>query len=84
MTVSTYLHLLKRLDDHVKDLGLIGKCKVNTEFRFRLKKVDALACILVADVVPTFESVATQFLQDEVPLFSYFEKTWIGAHVAFL
>ena len=29
-----------------------------------------------------FESLAIQFLQDELPLLSYVEKTWIGAPVA--
>ena len=30
------------------------------------------------DVVETFESLATIFLNDELPLLSYFESTWIG------
>ena len=51
-------------------------------FRIRAKKLTALAFIPVADVILTFESVATQFLQDERPLLSYFEKTWTGAPVA--
>ena len=40
------------------------------------------AFLPVADVVSTYESIATQFLQDELPLLLYFEKTWIGTPVA--
>ena len=32
-------------------------------------------------MIPTFESLATTFLQDELPLLSYFESTWIGQPV---
>ena len=60
----------------------MGNYKVDTEFRIIVKKLAALAFIPVAHVIPTFESIATQFLQDELPLLSYFEKTWIGAPVA--
>ena len=47
----------------------------------RVKKLAALAFILVADVIPAFESLSSQFLQDEHPLLAYFEKTWIGTPV---
>ena len=35
----------------------------------------------MSDLVGVFESLATTFLQDELPLLHYFEKTWIGASV---
>ena len=59
----------------------MGKYKVDTD-RTRVKKLAALAFIPVADVVPSFESVAIRFLHDKLPFLSYFEKNWIGAPVA--
>ena len=46
-------------------------------------KLDLLcqSFVPVADVIPTFESISTQFLQDELPLLAYFEKTWIETPV---
>ena len=77
-----FFHLSKRLDYHVKQLGLTRKYKGDLDFRIRVKKLAALAFIPVADVIPTFESLATTFLNDELPLLSYFEATWIGQSVA--
>ena len=39
--------------------------------------------ILPHDIIPcaVFESLATTFLDDELHVLSYFEKTWIGARV---
>ena len=37
--------------------------------------------LLTAISIPAFESLSTQFLQDELPLLAYFEKTWIGTPV---
>ena len=63
-------------------LGLMQKYEDDTDFRIRVKKLAALAFIPVADVIPALESLSTQFLQDELPLFmAYFEKTWIGTPV---
>ena len=76
-----FFHLSKRLDYHVKSLGLMQKYKDDTDFRIRVKKLAALAFIPVADVIPAFESLSTLFLQDELPLLAYFEKTWIGTPV---
>ena len=72
-----FFHLSKRLDYHVK----MQKYKDDTDFRIRVKKLSALAFIPVADVIPAFESLSTHFLQDELPLLAYFEKTWIGTPV---
>ena len=69
-----FFHLSKRLDYHVKSLGLMQKYKDDTDFRIRVKKLAALAFIPVADVIPTFESLSTHFLQDELPLLAYFEN----------
>ena len=63
-----FFHLSKRLDYHVKILGLMQKYKDDTDFRIRVKKLAALAFIPVADVIPAFESLSTHFLQDELPL----------------
>ena len=65
----------------MNDLRMLGKYKVDTD-RTRVKKLAALAFIPVADVVPSFESVAIRFLHDKLPFLSYFEKNWIGAPVA--
>ena len=40
-----------------------------------------LAFVPVSDVVANFESLATTFLNDELPLLGYFESTWIGQSV---
>ena len=76
-----FFHLSKRLDYHVKSLVLMQKYKDDTDFRIRVKKRAALAFIPVADVIPAFESLSTHFLQDELPLLAYFEKTWIETPV---
>ena len=44
------------------------KYKSESDFRIRVKKLAAPAFIPVADVIPAFESLSTQFLQDELPL----------------
>ena len=46
-----------------------------------MKKLAALAFFPVADVVACFQSLATIFLVDELPLLAYFEGTWIGPSV---
>ena len=74
-----FFHLCKRLDYHVKKLGLMAKYEQDYDFRIRVKKLAALAFVSVADVVGAFESLATTFLDDELRLLSYFEATWIGA-----
>ena len=76
-----FFHLSKRLDYHVKQLGLTRKYTNDTSFRIRVKKLAALAFIPVADLLPTFESLSTTFLVDELPLLHYFEATWIGLPV---
>ena len=63
-----FFHLSKRLDYHVKSLGLMQKYKDDTDLRIRVKKLAVLAFIPVADVIPAFESLSTHFLQDELPL----------------
>ena len=40
--------------------------------------IDSVAFLPVTDVIPAFESLAITFLNDELPLLSYFETTWIG------
>ena len=77
-----YFHLAKRLDYHVKSLGPMEMYKNETYFRLKMNKLAALAFVPFADVVATFESHAIQFLQDELPLLSYVERTWVGAPVA--
>ena len=76
-----FFHLCKRLDFQVKELGLMPKYRVDDPFRLRVKKLAALAFVPVADVVACFESLATTFLADELPLLAYFEGTWIGQSV---
>ena len=51
----------------VKRLGLMPKYQTDDDFKLRLKMLAA-----------TFESLATTFRNDELPLLSYFELTWIG------
>ena len=73
-----FFHLCKRLDLQVKELGLMQKYRQDGDFKLRVKKLAALAFLPVADVIPTFESLSTTFLADELPLLAYFERTWIG------
>ena len=73
-----FFHLSKRLDYHVKQLGLTVKYTNNVAFRIRVKCLAALAFLPVTDVILAFESLAITFLNDELPLLSYFETTWIG------
>ena len=73
-----FFHLSKRLDYHVKQLGLMVKYTDLVAFRIRVKCLAALAFLPVTDVIPGFESLAIAFLNDELPHLSYFETTWIG------
>ena len=77
-----YFHLSKSIDSHVKKLGLSRKYDADFDFRIRVKKLSALAFIPLADLVSTFESLASEFLDDELALLSYFENTWIGQLVS--
>ena len=65
-----FFHLSKQLDCHVKQLGLTVQYTGNVAFRIRVKCLAALAFLPVTDVIT--------FLNDELPLLSYFETTWIG------
>ena len=49
--------------------------KDDTDFRIKVKKLAALTFIPVADVIPAFESLSTQFLQDELPLLACIQDT---------
>ena len=68
-----FFHLCKRLDFQVKELGLLHKYRVDNSNKLRVKKLAALAFVPVADVVVCFQSLATIFLADELPLLVYFE-----------
>ena len=63
-----FFHLCKRLDFQVKRLGLMTKYLTDDDFKLRVKMLSALAFVPVSDVVPNFESLATTFLNDELPL----------------
>ena len=58
-----------------------GTIHPGLDFRIRVNKLAALAFIPAADVKPTFESLSTKFLHDELSLLAYFEKTLIGTPV---
>ena len=72
-----FFHLCKRLDFQVKELGLSPKYRADDPNKLRVKKLAALAFVPVADVVACFQSLATIFLAEELPLLAYFEGTWI-------
>ena len=46
----------------------------NVSFRIPVKCLAALAFLPVTDVIPAFESLAITFLNDGLPLLSYFEN----------
>ena len=77
-----FFHLCKRLDFHVKQLGLLPKYSSDLEFKVRVKKLAALAFVSLSVVVPDYESLSTSFLPDELPILHYFGTTWIGLKVA--
>ncbi|QQP40663.1 Uncharacterized protein FKW44_014788, partial [Caligus rogercresseyi] len=77
-----FFHMSKRLDVHVKQIGLMGKYKADIDFRLRVKKLAALAFLPLPDVIPSYQALATTFLEDELHLLAYFEATWIGQQVA--
>ena len=76
-----FFHLRKRLDFQVKRLGLMTKYQTDDDFKLRVKMLSALAFVPVSDIVANFESLATTFLNDELPLLSNFESTWFGQAV---
>ena len=54
------------------------KYRQDDAFKLRVNKLAALALIRVSDLVTTFESLPTSFLNDELRLLAYLENTWIG------
>ena len=44
----------------------------------RIKKLAALATILPLDVITVYEDLAESFADDELPVPTNFESTWIG------
>ena len=76
-----FFHLCKRLDFQVKRLGLMTKYLTDDDFKLCVKMLSALAFVPVSDVVANFESLATTFLNDELPLLGYFESAWNGQSV---
>ena len=76
-----FFHMSKRLDFHVKQLGLMPKYQNDMDFRTRVKCLAALAFVPVSDLLATYESLSTSFLPDEIPILHYFETTWIGIGV---
>ena len=73
-----FFHFCKRLDFKVKQLGLMNKYQSDADFKMRIKKLAALAFIPLEDVVSVYEELADTFEDDEVPVLTYFERTWIG------
>ena len=57
------------------------KYQTDDDFELRVKMLAALVFVPVFDVVATFESLATTFFNDELPLLSYFASFWIGQSV---
>ena len=69
------------LSGFIVSVGLMPKYRQDDAFKLRVKKLAALAFIPVSDLVATFESLSTSFLNDELRLLAYFENTWIGQPV---
>ena len=49
----------------------MSKYKDDMEFRLRVKQLATLSFVIVADLVPVYESLATTFLDDELALIHY-------------
>ena len=69
------------LSEFIVSVGLMPKYRQDDAFKLRVKMLAALAFIPVSDLVATFESLSTSFLNDELRLLAYFENTWIGQPV---
>ena len=54
------------------------KYREDDAFKLQAEQLAALAFIRVSDLVATFESLPTFFLNDELRLLAYFENMWIG------
>ena len=54
------------------------KYRQGDALKLQAEKLAALAFIRVSDLVATFESLPTSFLNDELRLLAYFDNTWIG------
>ena len=50
------------------------KYQTDDDFKLRVKMLAELAFVPVSEFVATFESLATTFLNDELPLLSYFDQ----------
>ena len=55
--------------------------EISDKFQTTCEDVVCSGLVPVSDVVANFKSLATTFLNDELPLLGYFESTWIGQSV---
>ena len=78
-----FFHLCKRPDFHVKKLWLLARYQDDLEFKLRVKKLAAIVCLPLADVIDAYEVLADtfEFEDDGRLLLAYSSPTWIGAHV---
>ncbi|CAK0830721.1 unnamed protein product, partial [Prorocentrum cordatum] len=73
-----YFHFRAAVHKRVVDLGLSNRYGGNAEFRLRVGKLCALTFLPVDSVADWFETLATEFHNEELELVSHFEKTWVG------
>ena len=72
-------HLAQAIMRHVNEHGLKHKYMVDTEFRIRVKCLQALSFIPEPLVVEFFELISAEFEDEELVVLNYFERTYIGA-----
>ena len=73
-----YFHFRAAVHKHVVFLGLGKRYGDNVDFRLRVGKLCALAFLPAESVADWFETLATEFPNEELELLTYFEKTWVG------
>ena len=75
-----YFHLSQSVIRKVQNLGLKTEYDTNLDFNKMVKRIIALACVPIADVVNVFRSLMQEF--PNTPecdnLLSYFETTYIS------
>lgn len=78
-----FFHLSQAVYRKVQEVGLQTRYLNDAELSLLIKMLPALAYLPPQHVVPTFESLKTQFPHEVLPLYDYFENTYVGRRDAF-
>ena len=75
---ACFFHLSQSVYRKVKELGLQNRYLNDTDFALICRMLPSLAYLPPQYVVTAFEQLKSQFPTEALPLYSYFENTYVG------